>query len=34
MAARALGICVMKLFPAEALGGVGLLRALAPVGLG
>jgi 2-dehydro-3-deoxyphosphogluconate aldolase/(4S)-4-hydroxy-2-oxoglutarate aldolase len=31
MAARALGICVMKLFPAEALGGVGWLRALAPV---
>jgi len=31
MAARALGICVMKLFPAEALGGTGLLRALAPV---
>jgi 2-dehydro-3-deoxyphosphogluconate aldolase / (4S)-4-hydroxy-2-oxoglutarate aldolase len=31
MAARALGICVMKLFPAEALGGVSLLRALAPV---
>jgi 2-dehydro-3-deoxyphosphogluconate aldolase/(4S)-4-hydroxy-2-oxoglutarate aldolase len=31
MAARALGICVMKLFPAEALGGVALLRALAPV---
>src|SRR5437763_3707933 len=31
MAARALGICVMKLFPAEALGGVGLLKALAPV---
>ena len=31
MAARALGICVMKLFPAEALGGVGFLRALAPV---
>src|SRR5207247_1012162 len=27
MAARALGICVMKLFPAEALGGVGWLRA-------
>ncbi len=31
MAARALGICVMKLFPAEALGGVAFLRALAPV---
>jgi 2-dehydro-3-deoxyphosphogluconate aldolase/(4S)-4-hydroxy-2-oxoglutarate aldolase len=31
MAVRALGICVMKLFPAEALGGTGLLRALAPV---
>jgi 2-dehydro-3-deoxyphosphogluconate aldolase/(4S)-4-hydroxy-2-oxoglutarate aldolase len=31
MAARALGICVMKLFPAEAIGGVALLRALAPV---
>src|SRR5216683_3667568 len=31
MMARALGICVMKLFPAEALGGVGWLRALAPV---
>src|SRR6478609_10213518 len=31
MAARALGICVMKLFPAEALGGVAWLRALAPV---
>src|SRR5882672_6506892 len=31
MTARALGICVMKLFPAEALGGVALLRALAPV---
>src|SRR5438874_9821971 len=31
MAARALGICVMKLFPAEALGGVGWLKALAPV---
>ena len=28
---RALGICVMKLFPAEALGGAALLRALAPV---
>ena len=31
MATRALGICVMKLFPAEALGGIGFLRALAPV---
>ena len=31
MAARALGICVMKLFPAEAVGGCDLLRALAPV---
>jgi 2-dehydro-3-deoxyphosphogluconate aldolase/(4S)-4-hydroxy-2-oxoglutarate aldolase len=31
MAARALGICVMKLFPAAAMGGVALLRALAPV---
>ncbi|HZK91587.1 MAG TPA: bifunctional 4-hydroxy-2-oxoglutarate aldolase/2-dehydro-3-deoxy-phosphogluconate aldolase [Stellaceae bacterium] len=31
MAARALGICVMNLFPAEALGGIALLRALAPV---
>ncbi len=31
MAARALGICVMKLFPAEALGGIAFLRALAPV---
>jgi 2-dehydro-3-deoxyphosphogluconate aldolase/(4S)-4-hydroxy-2-oxoglutarate aldolase len=31
MATRALGICVMKLFPAEALGGIALLRALAPV---
>jgi 2-dehydro-3-deoxyphosphogluconate aldolase / (4S)-4-hydroxy-2-oxoglutarate aldolase len=31
MAARALGICVMKLFPVEALGGVALVRALAPV---
>jgi 2-dehydro-3-deoxyphosphogluconate aldolase/(4S)-4-hydroxy-2-oxoglutarate aldolase len=34
MAARALGISVMKLFPAEALGGVGFLRALAQVFLG
>ena len=31
MAARALGVCVMKLFPAEAMGGVAMLRALAPV---
>ncbi len=31
MAARALGICVMKLFPAEALGGIGFVKALAPV---
>jgi len=31
MTARALGICVMKLFPAEALGGVAFLKALAPV---
>src|SRR5438270_6786978 len=31
MAARALGICVMKLFPAAALGGTAMLRALAPV---
>jgi 2-dehydro-3-deoxyphosphogluconate aldolase/(4S)-4-hydroxy-2-oxoglutarate aldolase len=31
MAARALGICVMKLFPAEAMGGLALVRALAPV---
>ena len=31
MMARALGICVMKLFPAEALGGIGFLTALAPV---
>jgi 2-dehydro-3-deoxyphosphogluconate aldolase/(4S)-4-hydroxy-2-oxoglutarate aldolase len=31
MAMRALGLCVMKLFPAEAMGGVALLRALAPV---
>ena len=31
MAARALGICVMKFFPAEALGGTQFLRALAPV---
>ena len=31
MGARALGICVMKLFPAEALGGTAWLKALAPV---
>jgi 2-dehydro-3-deoxyphosphogluconate aldolase/(4S)-4-hydroxy-2-oxoglutarate aldolase len=31
MAARALGISFMKLFPAEAVGGVALLEALAPV---
>src|SRR5437588_799422 len=31
MAARALGVCVMKFFPAEALGGAAYLRALAPV---
>lgn len=31
MAARSLGICLMKLFPAEACGGIGFLRALAPV---
>ena len=31
MAARALGICVMKFFPAEALGGAAYLKALAPV---
>ena len=31
MAARALGVCVMKLFPAEALGGAAFLSALAPV---
>ncbi len=31
MAARALGICVIKLFPAEALGGIGFVKALAPV---
>jgi 2-dehydro-3-deoxyphosphogluconate aldolase / (4S)-4-hydroxy-2-oxoglutarate aldolase len=31
MTARALGICVMKWFPAEALGGVAFLKALAPV---
>jgi len=31
MATRALGVCVMKFFPAEALGGIAWLRALAPV---
>jgi len=31
MSARALGICVMKLFPAEAIGGTAWLRAVAPV---
>ena len=31
MAARELGICFLKLFPAEAMGGTALLRALAPV---
>jgi 2-dehydro-3-deoxyphosphogluconate aldolase/(4S)-4-hydroxy-2-oxoglutarate aldolase len=31
MAARALGVCVMKFFPAAALGGAAYLRALAPV---
>lgn len=31
MAARDLGICLVKLFPAEAVGGVRLLKALAPV---
>jgi len=31
MAARDLGICFLKLFPAEAVGGLALLRALAPV---
>ncbi|MGE5268092.1 MAG: bifunctional 4-hydroxy-2-oxoglutarate aldolase/2-dehydro-3-deoxy-phosphogluconate aldolase [Thiohalocapsa sp.] len=31
MGARALGLCVMKLFPAAALGGPGFLQALAPV---
>jgi 2-dehydro-3-deoxyphosphogluconate aldolase / (4S)-4-hydroxy-2-oxoglutarate aldolase len=31
MVARALGICVMKFFPAEALGGAGFLAALVPV---
>jgi len=31
MAARSLGLCLMKLFPAAALGGVGFLQALAPV---
>jgi 2-dehydro-3-deoxyphosphogluconate aldolase/(4S)-4-hydroxy-2-oxoglutarate aldolase len=31
MAARDLGICLVKLFPAEAVGGTALLRALVPV---
>jgi 2-dehydro-3-deoxyphosphogluconate aldolase/(4S)-4-hydroxy-2-oxoglutarate aldolase len=31
MAARALGVCFMKWFPAEALGGAAFLKALAPV---
>jgi 2-dehydro-3-deoxyphosphogluconate aldolase/(4S)-4-hydroxy-2-oxoglutarate aldolase len=31
MAARDLGISFLKLFPAEAVGGLALLRALAPV---
>jgi 2-dehydro-3-deoxyphosphogluconate aldolase/(4S)-4-hydroxy-2-oxoglutarate aldolase len=31
MTARALGVCVMKFFPAEASGGTAFLRALAPV---
>src|SRR4051794_38326575 len=31
MAARGLGICLMKFFPAEALGGAAFLKALAPV---
>jgi 2-dehydro-3-deoxyphosphogluconate aldolase / (4S)-4-hydroxy-2-oxoglutarate aldolase len=31
MAARDIGICFLKLFPAEAVGGLALLRALAPV---
>ena len=31
MAARALGVCFMKFFPTEALGGAVFLRALAPV---
>src|ERR1044071_3003284 len=30
MAARSLGVCLMKLFPAEPLGGTGFVRALAP----
>ena len=34
MAARNLGISFLKLFPAEAVGGLALLRALAPVFLG
>src|SRR5580704_1122986 len=31
MMARALGLCFLKLFPAEAVGGFALLQALAPV---
>lgn len=31
MAARDLGLCLMKVFPAEAIGGVAFLKALAPV---
>ncbi|MBV9859089.1 MAG: bifunctional 4-hydroxy-2-oxoglutarate aldolase/2-dehydro-3-deoxy-phosphogluconate aldolase [Alphaproteobacteria bacterium] len=31
MAARDLGACFLKLFPAEAIGGIALLKALAPV---
>ena len=31
MTARALGVCFMKFFPAEALGGAAFLKALAPV---
>ena len=31
MAMRDLGLCFLKFFPAEALGGAGFLRALAPV---
>jgi 2-dehydro-3-deoxyphosphogluconate aldolase/(4S)-4-hydroxy-2-oxoglutarate aldolase len=31
MTARDLGICLVKLFPAQAVGGVALLQALAPV---
>jgi 2-dehydro-3-deoxyphosphogluconate aldolase / (4S)-4-hydroxy-2-oxoglutarate aldolase len=34
MAARDLGLSFLKLFPAEALGGLALLRAFAPVFLG